>query len=218
MVNGDPGERRGSLIESIKADLLAGEWLPGDPLRPRELAARYDSSPPVVREALTRLTGERLVGSLQNRGFFVPTVSGDQYLDMVLLFRSLNHLAISLAIERGDVDWESDVVAAHHRLKRAAGTEKWRQAHGEYHNVLIRACGLPMLLDFTRQVSDAVRLYTPKDWVRSDEEVQNIADEDDQIMDAVLERDADRAVALIDRHFDRPLRPRGDSTSAVGSS
>ena len=71
--------------ERIRSDILAGQWAPDDKLAPAVLAERYQTSTTVVREALTRLAGEKLVQNIPNRGFSVPRLSLDELRDLTEL-------------------------------------------------------------------------------------------------------------------------------------
>src|SRR5262245_39678575 len=104
--------------ERLRHDILAGEWVPGEKLQLVALSNHYGTSSTVVREALTRLTGDRIVELKPNRGFFVLQLSLEQLRDFNELRCISEEFGIKLAIERGDLKWESDVIAAHHTLER----------------------------------------------------------------------------------------------------
>src|SRR5260370_21819323 len=75
--------------------------------------------------------------------------------------------ALRLAIERGDLAWESGVLAAHHRLANtpmldpdtATLTDAWSEAHRDFHRVLVEACGSAWLLRFREVLSDQAERY-----------------------------------------------------------
>ena len=58
-----------STYQRLRQDILWGRFAPGSPLRSDELRSRYDVGISPLREALTRLTSERLVTSIGQRGF-----------------------------------------------------------------------------------------------------------------------------------------------------
>ena len=66
----------------LKAKILSAEFPPGTRLGPAELAKLLDASPTPVRDALYRLSGERVVESWHQEGFRQPllTVSDLQHL------------------------------------------------------------------------------------------------------------------------------------------
>jgi DNA-binding GntR family transcriptional regulator len=60
---------------AIKQRLREGEYIPGARLEPAILADELNASVTPVRDALHRLTGERLVDAPRHEGFRVPTMT-----------------------------------------------------------------------------------------------------------------------------------------------
>lgn len=63
------------VYQAVKARILAGSFAPGDRIDPARLAPDLAASVTPIRDALYRLTGERLVESWQQEGFRQPLVS-----------------------------------------------------------------------------------------------------------------------------------------------
>ena len=57
-----------AILESLRDLIISGEVLPGEPLRQRDLAERFNVSQTPVREALRRLESEGLVRADLHRG------------------------------------------------------------------------------------------------------------------------------------------------------
>ena len=118
----------------------------------------------------------------------------------------LETYAIPLSFGAGDLEWESRVVAAHHKLafmerRMLAGdqnvTEIWKQYDREFHQCLIEACGSQTLLDLYGGVFDQYLRYQMVAVVFRGE----IAGEEHRILlDCALTRDADRACEVLTRH------------------
>ena len=105
---------------TLKTEILGGVLLPGTRLRVVELAERFSVSQTVVREALTRLAEQRIVEASPQQGYRVAPLT---LADLNALTETRVHiegLALRLAVVRGDVSWETEVVAAHHQLTRTA--------------------------------------------------------------------------------------------------
>src|SRR4051812_33891370 len=123
---------------SLRGAVLRGEFAPRQALKPQELADRHGVSLAVVRESLLRLVGEGLAERRPNRGFAVPATGAERWQRVAEARAVIEPAMLRLAIERGDLDWEARVRAAHHRL---AGTppsagdgdphysEAWAEAH-----------------------------------------------------------------------------------------
>jgi DNA-binding GntR family transcriptional regulator len=200
------------ILNTVRTDIISGRWRPGVKLQPSELSEMYATSITVIREALTRLAGEQFIDIEHNRGFFLPRLSLDQFHDITAL-RCLNEsFAIRLAIERGDLDWEAALISVHHRLSRSpryvAGepghtSEEWSLMHRQFHQALIAACGVPALLQLISHLSDLTEVY--RRWAAPLKESvkRDAAAEHREILAAVLDRNADRAAALLTAHYEK---------------
>lgn len=200
--------------DSMRDDILSGRWAPGEKLQLAALSKHYQTSSTVIREALTRLVGDRLVVLKPNRGFFVPTLSLAELKDINELRCRSEEFGIGLAIERGDLAWESEVIAAHHTLERTPYrdpnddqlTEAWNHAHQAFHAKLLEACGVPVLIDLCSTLSDLSQLYGRWAGNATLHIKRDIAREHRDIMNAALQRDAKGASRLIREHYETTLK------------
>jgi GntR family transcriptional regulator, carbon starvation induced regulator len=212
-------QRRGrSLAEDIymalRADILFGRRLPSSRLPLNELAEEHGVSLSVVREAVTRLASEDLVEATPQRGYRVRSLSIDHLRDLTWMRVQLEGLALRQSVAKGDVTWEADLVAAHHRLavtptyfEDGTGNLEWLTAHSGFHAALAAAAGSPILERLRRQLYDAAELYRmwssnlPHHPTRA-----HVHDEHTAIFEAALARDADRAVDLLTQHLETTAR------------
>src|SRR3546814_6580301 len=81
----------GSTMERVyldlKARIVGGAYPPGTRLDPFHLAKRLAASPTPVREALHRLSGERIVDSWHQEGFRQPIRSEEHTSELQSLMR-----------------------------------------------------------------------------------------------------------------------------------
>ncbi len=202
------------IYRRVRGDILAGRIRPGDRLSPAELRERFGVSLGVIREALTKLAEQKLVVARGGQGFSVVTLSAGELRDLTLVRVDLETRALRLAIERGDLSWEGEVVSAHHRLARTPmresadperTSEDWAAAHTAFHEALISACQVPLLLDFCRTLGAATELY--RRWsgpaAARLAAQRPVAEEHLAIMEAAVARDADLAAELLAEHYRR---------------
>ena len=200
-----PSER---VYAVLRAAVLHGEVAPGRPLRPQELADHHGVSLAVVREALLRLVGEGLAVRLPNRGFAVPETGDDRWQQLARARAVFEPAMLRLSIDRGDLDWEARVRAAHHRL---AGTppydrvgdthysDPWSAAHRDFHRTLLEECGNDVLLDTFDRLWTAGELA--RRWSAATSPTRDGAGEHRALEAAALARDPDRAAELLTRHI-----------------
>lgn len=201
---------RGELAyQAMRTDILSGRLRPGDKLPFAELGERYDASQGVLREGLARLVAEGLVVSEPQLGYRVMPLSIKDLQDLTDARCEIEGLVFRLAVEHGDVEWESRVVAAHHRLERtpegkvtvdARASQEWAIAHGAFHHQLLDACPNERLKAMAMSLRASAELY--RQWSESlIPGARNVADEHRGLLEAALDRDPERAVELLHRHL-----------------
>ena len=195
----------------MRSDIVAGALAPGARLKLPDLAERYRSGINPLREALARLTATGLVVLEDQKGFRVSPVSREDLIDLTRVRIDIECLALRRSIANGDVEWESRVVAAHHRLTRmkltSSGNPKklsdaWEAMHQEFHLTLLSACQSRWLLQFHQQLAEQSARYR-RLAINFADTKRDIPSEHDDIVKAVLARDADRACKLMEAHFAR---------------
>jgi len=212
-------------FELLRRDILRGEFAPGDPLRLSSLSQRYNVSATPLREALSRLEEKRLVLASRNKGWRVAPVSIEQLEDIAATRITLERAMLEDSILNGDIDWESDIVAAHHRLSQsepplapedAARRERWVVAHDAFHVALLSGVRSERLLRFYADLLEEMQRYHDKMFYpprvekaeRLDfSELDDVHSRDDHrdLMQAVLDRDIVRAKARMQDHVERTL-------------
>lgn len=155
-----------SVFKALREDLLNGQFQADEKLAIGSLRANYQVGLSPLREALSRLAAIGLLEQETQRGFRVPKLTLEELQDIVELRVQLEGLAISRALRYGDSNWESEVLAAGHRLK---STEKegvpladWEKLHTQFHAVLLSSCQSVWMLKFIRQLHEQFDRYRRK--------------------------------------------------------
>jgi len=137
-----------SAVELLRRSILNGTYAPGSPLRVAALSAEYGISATPIREALSRLEEKSLVIASPNCGWRVAPVSLEELEDLEDARLALEEKLLEDSIELGGVEWESNVIAAHHRLMRTSHPigadsvevrESWINSHDTFHMILLSA-------------------------------------------------------------------------------
>jgi GntR family carbon starvation induced transcriptional regulator len=198
----------------MRADIVACRLMPNERLRVETLRERYGVGGSPIREALMRLEAEGLVRLEQNKGFRVSEVSRDRLIDLMRTRIEIEGIALRWAIERGGVEWEADLLAAFHRLSRQSKADKagngtinaeWSRLHRNFHAALVAACGSPTMLSIRESLFDQAERYVALSII-SKTMPRNDGAEHEQIMRAVLARNADQAVELNREHIERTMQ------------
>ena len=205
-----PPTRTEQVYDLLRSDLLNGVLQPDQKLKMVELTERFGVSQSVIREALTRLTEQGLLVATPQRGFRVRDLSIEDIAELTETRIQVESLALRLAVQRGDLQWETGILAAHHRLERTPvsrddGTfnEDWSVQHRDFHQALLTGCSNRRLESVANSLRDSAELYRRWYWVLTDDHQRDLAAEHRQLKELALARDADRAIAVLTEHIDR---------------
>lgn len=200
-----------SAYKSLRAAIVTCALRPNEKLVINDLCRDLGVSLGAVREALSRLVAEGLVVSVPQKGFTVSPVSQADLDDLTRVRKIIERECLISAITNGGIKWESGIVAAHHELAQlplkdpdepGRINEAWRVAHGDFHLALVSACDSPWLLrmrDVLYLQSERYRRLS----VIYDREDRDVAAEHEELADAVIKRNADKAVRLMMVHMSR---------------
>lgn len=198
------------VFDTLREQILTGRLLPGQRLKVAGLAGEHQVSLNVVREALNRLAGERLVEVEPQFGFAVRGLSADDLVDLVDMRVTFESLALRRSIAKGSVEWQSQVLAAHHRLSKAPLTAAgapgvlnpdWLARHDDFNFTMLQACGSRRLFQTVRQLAEAAELYHRALLPIAGKE-RALDAEHAELLAAILDGDADRAVAVLTAHLE----------------
>jgi DNA-binding GntR family transcriptional regulator len=203
------GSTRADLIyQRLRADILNGRLEPDQRLRIEQLSQEYGVSSGVLREALPRLAGEGLATLLPQQGYRVISVSPDDLRHLTEARVAIETQVFRQSIAHGSLDWESDVVAAHHTLTRIAMltpdgevSEDWRAAHAEFHRALLAGCPnvrLRAIAESMREIAEVYRVWSAAPGLAAD---RDVAAEHRALAEAAAARDADTGAALLEAHI-----------------
>ena len=203
-------------------DMKPGDRLPSE----HKLALQFNISRATVREAVVALEVLGLVDVRMNCGAVIldphasttldhggglsDRVSGEG-LEEVARFRILLETdGARQSIANGGVDWESALVAAHHRLahiefRMKSGSvtnyELWRQCDWEFHGALVSGCGSTLHMRLHKAAFDQFRKVVALEYRAVGFRGLRIIEEHKAILDAALARDSEACAAALERHI-----------------
>lgn len=200
-----------SIYERLKTDILSARLEPGRKLQLRFLMEQYDAGQTPLREALNRLTTEDLVIGKEQRGFFVKAISLEELGELTKTRSWVEGLALRESIANSTPAWEESLLVAHHRLERSPrslnperfeSNPEWERLHRAFHALLIGGCGSRPLISFCEQLADRLQRYRALS-SRKAFRVRNVSQEHADILKAVLDRESDEAVRLLQAHYEQ---------------
>ena len=194
--------------QRIYTMIIQGDLQPGVKLKIEELRRNLGTGASPVREALSLLTSDHLVDRIDQRGFRVSHISADGFTELLKTRCWLEERALRESMKANDVHWEERLVLAHHRLKREKRTledsntpnPEWESKHKEFHMMLLSACGSSILEKMCNQLYDQNIRYRNAAKTMA-YPTRDVTSEHDEILQHVLNHDADSAVEELVSHY-----------------
>jgi GntR family carbon starvation induced transcriptional regulator len=115
-----------------------------------------------------------------------------------------------MAVDLGDDAWEERVVVQLHRSAKVANAgpdgdaearERSQRAYWEFHGSLLSGCGSPLMIQLLGDIGCRLERYVNLFADRESDIERDTRGEHRQIVDAVVARDTERVLSLIDRYF-----------------
>jgi len=203
---GDSDQRSNTLhsrvFNQIRNDILNGVYEPGESLIETKLSEELGVSRTPIREALRQLELEGLVQSVPNKGVTVKGVSAQDIQDIYTIRMLIEGLAARWAAEKITPEELEE-------LQEAVDLEEFyttKEDYGQllrfdtrFHDIIFRASkSMPLmhtLSTFHHYVQKARRIS-----MSSPKRAMEVLKEHKAILQAIIDRDADRAEKLTTQH------------------
>lgn len=201
--------------ERLKRDIIRGVFKPGEKLLMSGLKERYGLGVGPLREALSQLVAEHLVVVISQKGYRVASMSLQEMQDIYDARANLEAMIVGLAIERGNDAWEAQILAQSHTLSKVMDVKTreqvldvWDERHKAFHSAIAAGCGSKHLLQARTYLFDQAERYRHL-WltqtVFSEEALALKRREHAALVEAILARDAVRAIAMMRTHLITPV-------------
>lgn len=197
-----PGNTPEMITQALRAAILQGRYQSGEPLRQDRIAEEFGISKIPVREALVQLRTEGLITFSPNRGAVVAELSQEEVDEIYTMRIALETQALFRAIPGLHT---SDLIRAQGVLD-IMDTEndqaRWSELNWEFHATLYQAARMPRLLATIEMLHNNVArylvIYLKKLGAQPVSQKEHRA-----ILDAIRQRQAQRAVDLLQQHLER---------------
>jgi GntR family transcriptional regulator, carbon starvation induced regulator len=206
--------RSSEAYDLLREDLIVGTLVPGSKLIITELQERYGIGAMPLREALNRLSAEKFVDKHDQKGFSVPPLVAEVFLEIQNARIVIESAALQESILAHEREWEDRLVLAFHHLSKAARddpdyllSEAWSLAHEAFHSDLISGCKNVWLQTFASQLYNQSSRYRARRRQIDSKTTgpQSLLDEHFKIMDAALRGDVDEAIDCLVGHYRRSV-------------
>ncbi|ACB36596.1 transcriptional regulator, GntR family [Leptothrix cholodnii SP-6] len=212
------GDRHASLVSvivhNLRQQILDGTRHQGDRLVEGKLSAELGVSRVPVREALRQLASEGLVDIEPRRGASVTRISDDIAVELIEVRATLEGLNAKLAAQRRDPDKLPQLyalIATGDRAAQAEDVDALAAINARAHELIATVAENRVLQDLMRSLRDRTALlFAPYRKLRA----RPLWIEHAQILQAVIDGDADLAGLLATRHVYSAARTYLDARGA----
>lgn len=193
----------GKVFHRLREDILGGKYKEHEELREMAICEEMGVSRTPVREALRQLELEGLVTIIPNKGAYVTGITGKDVEDIYAIRALLEGLCARWAtanISQQQLEQLEEVIFLSEFHAKKNHAKQLTELDDQFHDILYEACDSKMLEKQLRDFHEYVRRVrktTLADNERSAVSVQ----EHRQIMEAIRDKNADRAEQLATLHM-----------------
>ena len=194
---------RGRVYHQIRDDILNGKYKDHEELREMAISEELGVSRTPVREAFRQLELEGLLTVIPNKGAYVSGITVKDVEDIYAMRALLEGLCARWATEHITAEQmvqleEVICLSRFHVMK--GHSEQLTELDNQFHEILYQACQSKMLEQQLRSFHEYVMRV--RRWVLADDTRRVICvDEHEQIMEAIREKNADKAEMLANLHM-----------------
>ena len=192
--------RTAEVYEEIRRAIVEGRIRPNERLIETELAERLDVSRTPIRESMQRLAADGLVIS-RRRGWVVREHSPQEIQDIYEVRAALEGYAARLAAERATDEEIADIVHIHESyvsLLEQTDRGHLLEHNDDFHTAVIRASGNIRLAEQIERNTAFYFVHRIAGFLNDDEVRASIADHQ-ELVDALVARDPERAESAAQR-------------------
>ena len=193
------------VYDKLHAAIASMQLRPGTPVSETSLTEEFGVSRTPVREALQRLAKEKLVEIVPKSGTFVGRIPISAVIEAMVARRALETTILRTAVQHATPSQVLEFRARLQRQREIADTENLEEFHAEdeaFHAAFASVAGYPGIWEIIRTVKIQVDRYRQLT-LPQEGRLEMVIREHTEVIDAMEERDADRAVQAMENHLDK---------------
>lgn len=203
MMQNTTQKERERVYSYLVEQIINGEYRVGDMLNERRIGKQLSVSRTPVREAIHRLEAEGWVMVIPWKGIFIQGISQKQVIEIFQIRSSLEHLSISLMLERNiRQQWVrlEEIVLNQEKLIEKSDPKEFIRLDREFHNTIANFSGNGLLVEMLQKLEDRL-LRLGLQSVQNSERYQETICEHKKILEALQQGKAE-AVQAMDLHLE----------------
>ena len=204
---------RDVVFNTLRQAILRGDLKPGERLMEISLANKLGVSRTPVREAIHKLEQEGLVLMIPRRGAEVAQITEKSLRDVLEVRGAVEELAVRLACERMTGQALGELNRAAERFEKTLGSSditSVAEADVAFHDVIYMATDNQRLIALLNNLREQMYRYRVEYLKRGECHAQLLS-EHQEIIEAITNKEVERAVAVTCRHIDNQVEAVSDT-------
>lgn len=202
---------RGEVVyRTLREAIVRGILSEGERTQDRSLAAALGMSRTPVREALQRLEAEGFLKSVPRLGVVVAEITPQDIEDIYVIRIALEGVAARLAAQRassGDIEVLSQLQAQIASATHRGDSQSLTILNRQFHHAVYRTARNARLADLLNRMQYSVARFKHST-LSLPERAAEALEEHEKLLEAIRDRDAERAEAIARTHKERAMRAR----------
>ncbi|MCG8312033.1 MAG: GntR family transcriptional regulator [Pseudomonadales bacterium] len=199
-----------SVTESLREQLLAGEFPPESRLQEVALAERMQVSRTPIREALRVLAQDGLLTYQPNKGYLVRRFTLDDIVKVFRVRAVLEGLGARMAAEQGLSEQQNQILREtlalgdellHQGDIALRNSDQWREMNTRYHIAILEAADNELLYRFSHASRKVPVVFNGSFKFYSDTDFRRSLDHHYVIYDAITKAQGERADRMMQEHI-----------------
>ncbi|MGW0807046.1 GntR family transcriptional regulator [Nonomuraea sp. NPDC002799] len=196
-----PSSLTDALYESVRKRIVNGDIAPGEKLTEIRIAGEYGVARPTAKACLERLTALGLLRRASHKTGVVPTLDEDEIRDLYFSRETVERAAVAALAQAASVP--PDAVRAQAAMRAAGDMEFAGQVEADiaFHAALVAAVGSSRLSRMHEVILGEAHLTLGQFRAHRTLNATSVADEHDDILTAIGDRDPERARECLTHHL-----------------
>ena len=193
------------LPHTLRQAILRGELKPGERLMEIHLAQKLGVSRTPVREAIRKLELEGLVRMIPRKGAVVAEITISDLEDVLEVRMALEELAVKLACRMLTPEQLDEIGGLADEFEQTLYGEDvgaCAQADMRFHEAIYAATGNGRLVQILNNLREQMYRYR-MEYLKDRDAHQQLVQEHAEILEALADRDVERALEASGRHIER---------------
>ena len=155
-----------AIVHALTHRIVSGSIGGGERIGQEEIAAEFNVSQGVVREAFRTLEARGLLVSLPRRGVRVPPLDRASVRELTIMRAALEPVALRVALALPSRAWLAEAEQAIVAADASNDISTWEAANQRFHLALVKGCGMPRLVRCVEDLHLASARYLYACWER----------------------------------------------------